>query len=71
MDICNPEQALTENPKMVQTSKVSKAASNTPTLRTSIPAKFVKELEIEEGSVLEWKIEEIDGKKTLIITKLG
>ncbi len=67
MDICNTDTTMT----MVQTTKVAKAASNTPTLRTSIPSKFAKDLELKEGSVLEWKLEEVNGKKVLIVTKLG
>ncbi len=56
---------------MVVTTKVAKAASNTPTLRTSIPVNFAKELGVEIGSVLELRIEEHEGKKRLIVTKLG
>ncbi|MCP8309281.1 MAG: AbrB family transcriptional regulator [archaeon] len=49
---------------------VSKAATKSPSLRTTIPEQVVKELGITAGDALDWTVEKRDGKKVATIRKL-
>ena len=50
-------------------TKVTKAATNSKSLRTTIPEDIVSELKISRGDLLIWSNEEKKGKKTITIEK--
>jgi hypothetical protein len=50
-------------------SKVTKAASNSESLRTTIPADIAKELKIQEGDLIIWAIEETKDKTLVYVEK--
>ena len=51
-------------------SMVTRATTTSRSLRTTIPVKIVDELGIEDGDVLDWRVEERDGHKVAVIKKL-
>jgi len=55
---------------MTITSKVVKASPRSPSVRTTIPEDIVREASIQIGDVLEWKVINSDGKKSINIRKL-
>jgi len=49
---------------------VSKAHSRTKSVRVTIPAAIVDAYKISEGDVLDWSVEEIRGKKAVVVRKM-
>ena len=54
---------------MASLSKVARAASNSKSVRATIPEDVVDELGIKAGDVLIWSLEERKGKKTVSIER--
>lgn len=51
---------------MVETTKLTKAASNTTSLRTTVPNSIVKQFELTENDELEWLlVAESEGKMSI------
>lgn len=55
---------------MGEKSIVAKASSKSPSVRTTIPEKIVKEMEIAIGDVLDWETTMQGGRKMIRIKKL-
>ncbi|HEX7031520.1 MAG TPA: AbrB family transcriptional regulator [Nitrososphaera sp.] len=55
---------------MGEKSIVAKASSKSPSVRTTIPEKIVKEMEIAIGDVLDWETMMQGGRKIIKIKKL-
>ncbi len=51
------------------TSKVAKA-NTTKSLRTTIPTDVVKEVDLKEGDLLIWSVDQQKGKKVVVIKKV-
>jgi hypothetical protein len=60
---------VTGTKPLVITSKVARANSKSPSVRTTIPEEIVAELKIEVGDPLVWRIDQRDGKKGVFIRK--
>jgi len=53
---------------MGEVSTLTKAASNTTSLRTTVPASIIKQFELEEKDQLDWKLQATqDGKMVIIV----
>ena len=50
-------------------SKVSKASTNSKSVRATIPENIAAELKINAGSLLVWTIEQRKGKKIIVVEK--
>jgi bifunctional DNA-binding transcriptional regulator/antitoxin component of YhaV-PrlF toxin-antitoxin module len=55
---------------MGEKSIVAKASSKSPSVRTTIPEKIVKEMEIAVGDVLDWETTTQGGRKVVRVKKL-
>ncbi len=55
---------------MADISKVARASAKTPTLRVSIPLDLAKELGIDDGDFLSWKVVSSEGKRGLFCRKV-
>lgn len=53
-----------------ETSKVSKATTNSISLRTTIPEHIAVSLGIHVGDVLDWTVEERGEKKVAVVRRL-
>lgn len=49
--------SLTEEDKMGETTRLTKATSKSESLRTTVPAGIVKHFGMREGDALDWSIE--------------
>ncbi len=52
---------------MVDSTSLTKAASNSPSLRTTVPSTIVKQFNLVEGDSLEWKMEAQADKICVIV----
>lgn len=55
---------------VVVTSKVAKASSKSPSVRTTIPEEIVRELGIEVSDALVWDVTTVHGKKGVFLRKV-
>ena len=53
-----------------QKSTISKGASNTNAVRTSVPATIARMLDVKVGDKIEWTVESINDKLEISITKV-
>jgi antitoxin component of MazEF toxin-antitoxin module len=52
---------------MGEISTLTKAASNTTSLRTTVPASIIKQFSLEEKDQLKWKLEVVEGKMVIVV----
>ena len=52
---------------MGEVTTLTKAASNTASLRTTVPASMVKQFNLRNGSKLDWSIDIKDGKMVVLV----
>jgi hypothetical protein len=50
-------------------TKVVKATTEFPTLRSTIPRSIVKHFKIQQGDILSWQTARLNGEKVAILTK--
>jgi bifunctional DNA-binding transcriptional regulator/antitoxin component of YhaV-PrlF toxin-antitoxin module len=55
---------------MGEKSIIAKASSKSPSIRTTIPEKIVKEMKLNVGDVLDWSIDTQNDRKIMKIKKL-
>jgi len=56
---------------LVDTTSLTKAASNSPSLRTTVPATIVKQFQLTENDELEWAlVAESEGKMGIKVTPI-
>ena len=55
--------------QMVITTKVARASSKSPSVRTTIPEEIVEELKLKVGDPLIWKLDQHEGRKGLFVRK--
>jgi len=65
-----PSDGMATVGTMADISKVSRVSAKTPTLRVSIPLELAKELKIDDGDSLSWKVATHEGKKGLFARKV-
>ena len=53
-----------------QKSTISKGASNTNAVRTSVPATIARMLDVKAGDKIEWTVESINDKLEISVTKV-
>ncbi len=53
-----------------QKTKISKGASNTNAVRTSVPATIARMLNVEAGDKIEWTVESINDELTITVSKV-
>lgn len=54
---------------MVDKTTLTKAASNSPSLRTTVPSSVVKQFGLKDGDLLEWVMEAEEKGKLIIKVK--
>ncbi len=52
---------------MVDTTSLTKAASNTTSLRTTVPSTIVKQFALKDGDCLEWELHIQENKMIIIV----
>ena len=52
---------------MVDKTSLTKAASNSPSLRTTVPATIVKQFGLVEGDQLEWELQAQESKMVITV----
>jgi antitoxin component of MazEF toxin-antitoxin module len=52
---------------MVDKTILTKAASNSPSLRTTVPATIVKQFGLVDGDQLEWELQAQESKIVIIV----
>jgi antitoxin component of MazEF toxin-antitoxin module len=52
---------------MGEVSTLTKAASNTTSLRTTVPASIIKQFNLEEKDQLDWKLQIGEGKIVILV----
>lgn len=57
--------SLTDEGKMGETTRLTKATSKSESLRTTVPAGIVKQFGMKEGDAIDWSIE-IKGTKLIV-----
>jgi hypothetical protein len=50
-------------------TRVVKASTEFPTLRSTIPISLVKHFQIQEGDILSWQSARLNGEKVAIVTE--
>lgn len=58
-----------EEPQLVVTSKVARASSKSPSVRTTIPEEIAKQLKVGVSDVLVWEQAVVKGKAGAFIRK--
>lgn len=53
-----------------QKTKISKGASNTNAVRTSVPATIARMLNVKAGDKIEWTVESINDELTITVSKV-
>lgn len=53
---------------MGETTTLAKAATNTTSLRTTVPASIVRQFKLEDGDKLDWTLDIKDGKMVIIVS---
>ena len=51
-------------------TKLTKAASTTTSLRTTVPASIVKQFGLNNGDKLDWTLEVREGKMIIVVTPI-
>ena len=52
---------------MGEGTTLTKAATNTTSLRTTVPASIVKQFNLSDGDKLDWSLDVIDGKMVILV----
>jgi hypothetical protein len=55
---------------MVDKTILTKAASNTTSLRTTVPSTIVKQFCLVDGDMLEWKLQAQENKMIIIVNPI-
>lgn len=55
---------------MGETTKLTKAASTTTSLRTTVPSSIVKQFNLNNGDKLDWSLEVYDNKMVIVVTPI-
>lgn len=53
-----------------QKTKISKGASNTNAVRTSVPATIARMMNVKAGDSIEWIVNSVDDEISITITKV-
>ena len=53
-----------------QKTKISKGASNTNAVRTSVPATIARMLDVTAGDKIEWTVESVNDELTITVSKV-
>lgn len=53
-----------------QKTKISKGASNTNAVRTSVPATIARMLNVKAGDKIEWTVESVNDELTITVSKV-
>jgi bifunctional DNA-binding transcriptional regulator/antitoxin component of YhaV-PrlF toxin-antitoxin module len=53
---------------MGEITTLTKAATNTTSLRTTVPANIIRQFELGDGDKLEWSLDIKDGKMIILVT---
>ena len=54
-----------------QKTKISKGASNTNAVRTSVPATIARMLDVKAGDKIEWTVESIHDELKITVSKVN
>jgi len=52
---------------MGEVTTLTKAATNTTSLRTTVPASIVKQFNLSDGDKLDWSLDIKDGKMVVLV----
>jgi bifunctional DNA-binding transcriptional regulator/antitoxin component of YhaV-PrlF toxin-antitoxin module len=66
----SPFNYLREGNRMGEVTTLTKAATNTTSLRTTVPASIVKQFNLSDGDKLDWSIDIKDGKMVVLVRPL-
>jgi hypothetical protein len=55
---------------MGEVTTLTKAATNTTSLRTTVPASIVKQFDLSDGSKLDWSLDIKEGKMIIVVNPI-